>query len=163
MRGPLRLFNSRILRNIVQAEITNGLLLPALAKARIAHWVGQLERGVLDRMSESSAEQTFNNEIFGTVLGYEQFGTAIESTLLPKRAAPSGRDTPDFVLGRFDVSAGVEQWAAVGEIKNAKTDLDHPQVGRANRETPVEQAFRYATTGKPGVGWVLVTNFREIP
>src|SRR5665213_810291 len=118
--------------------------------------------GVLDRMSESSAEQTFNSEIFGTVLGYKQFGLAVEASLMPKRTGPSGRDTPDFVLGRFDIAAGVEEWGAVGEIKNSKTDLDQPQVGRANKETPVEQALRYAVKGKPGVEWILVTNFREI-
>jgi hypothetical protein len=66
------------------------------------------------------------------------------------------------VLGRFDLTAGVEEWAAVGEIKNAKTDLDQPQVGRANSETPVEQGFRYATKGKPGVESIIVTNLREV-
>jgi hypothetical protein len=113
----------------------------------------------MERLSESSAEQTFNSEIFGTALGYLQVGQAVEATLLPKRS--SGRDTPDFVLGRFDLTADVEEWVAVGEIKNARTDLDQPQVGRPSRETPVEQGFRYATT-KPGVEWVLVTNLREV-
>jgi hypothetical protein len=135
---------------------------PANARERIAHWAEQLDRGVLDRITESSAEQTFNNEIFGTVLGYVQIGQATEASLMPKRTGPSGRDTPDFVLGRFDLTAGIEQWVAVGEIKNAKTDLDQPQVSRANKETPVEQAFRYGAKGKAGVEWILVTNFREI-
>lgn len=162
MRKQEPLFNSRILRNIVNAELTAGLVLPVSAAQRIAHWAAQLQRGAVDRMSESSAEQTFNNEIFGTVLGYEQFGAAVEASLLPKRTGPSGRDTPDFVLGRFDLTAGVEEWVAVGEIKNSKTDLDHPQVSRPNRETPVEQAFRYANRGRPGVEWIVITNFREI-
>jgi len=81
---------------------------------------------------------------------------------MPKRSGPTGRDVPDFVIGKFDLSAGVEEWAAVGEIKGSKTDLDQPQVGRANKETPVEQAFRYAAKGKAGVEWIIVTNFREI-
>jgi hypothetical protein len=42
------------------------------------------------------------------------------------------------VLGRFDLSAGIEKWVAVGEIKDSKTDLDAPQIGRPTKETPVE-------------------------
>ena len=91
-------------------------------------------------MTESSAEQTFNQEIFGTVLGYEQIGTALEASLIPKRTGPSGRDTPDFVLGRFDLSAGLEEWRVVGEIKGSKTDLDQPQIGRANKKRLLNKA-----------------------
>ena len=130
--------------------------------ARVRHWANQISRGVLNKMTEGQAEQTFINEIFGTVLGYEQMGTATEASLMPKRTGSSGKDTPDFVLGRFDLAAGIEDWAAVGEVKNAKTDLDQPQVGRKNKETPVDQAFRYATKGRPGVDWIIVSNFREI-
>jgi hypothetical protein len=153
------LFNARVLRNILRGERDRGVEIRTAAVAAMDHWIDQLDRGVLNRLSESSAEQTFNSEIFGTALGYLQVGQAVEATLVPKRS--SGRDTPDFVLGRFGLSAGVEEWVAVGEIKNAQTDLDQPQIGRPSRETPVEQGFRYATT-KPGVGWVLVTNLREV-
>ncbi|RVD58143.1 hypothetical protein EN746_03410 [Mesorhizobium sp. M8A.F.Ca.ET.023.02.2.1] len=136
------LFKKRILKKIIRAEQDRGVALPPLAEERITHWVDQLRRGAIDKVTESSAEQTFNQEIFGTVLGYAQLGTATEASLMPKRTGPSGRDTPDFVLGRFDLSAGVEDWTVVGEIKGSKTDLDQPQMGRLNKETPVEQAFR---------------------
>jgi hypothetical protein len=159
MANAQTLFNARVLRNVLRGERDRGVEPPAAAIAAMDHWIDQLQRGVLNRLTESSAEQTFNSEIFGTVLGYEQIGRVVEASLMPKRS--SGRDTPDFVLGRFDLTAGVEEWAAVGEIKDAKTDLDQPQVGRANRETPVEQGFRYATK-KPGVAWVLVTDLREV-
>src|ERR1051325_4457766 len=159
-REPL--FNSRVLRQIIREERQNGLTPPPRAVTAIRHWRDQLRRGVLNRLSESSSEQTFNSEIFGSVLGYTQIGQTIEATLLPKMTGPGARGTPDFVLGRFDPSAGISEWVVVGEIKNAKTDLDQPQVGRANPETPVEQAFRYATTAKPGVEWIIVTNFREV-
>jgi hypothetical protein len=159
MSKPQPLFNARVLRNVLRGERERGVEVPAAAEAAIVHWIDQLDRGVLHRLSESSAEQTFNSEIFGTALGYLQVGQAVQATLVPKRA--SGRETPDFVLGHFDLTAGVEEWVAVGEIKNAKTDLDQPQVSRTNRETPVEQGFRYATK-KPGVQWVLVTNLREV-
>lgn len=162
MRKREALFNSRILRSVVARELQSGIVIPPLALERITHWADLLRRGVLDRMSESSAEQTFNAEIFGTVLGYQQIGSTNEATLLPKRTGPGGRDTPDFILGRFDPGARVEEWGAVGEIKNSRTDLDQPQVGRSNKETPVEQGFRYASRGKPGVEWIIVTNFRQV-
>jgi hypothetical protein len=156
------LFNQRVLRQLVDQEVASGVAPNAQARERLLHWVDQIQRGALDRVSESSAEQTFNSEIFGTVLGYTQFGQSVEHTLLPKRTGSTGRDTPDLVLGHFDLTADREEWFAVGEIKNSKTDLDQPQLGRTNKETPVEQGFRYATKGRPGVEWVIVTNFREI-
>ena len=145
------LFNARVLRGVLRGERERGVQVPTTAIAAVNHWIDQLDRGVLNRLSESSAEQTFNNEIFGTLLGYVQVGQAVVATLVPKRS--SGRNTPDFVLGRFDLTAGMEEWIAVGEIKDAKTDLDQPQVSRPNRETPVEQGFRYGTK-KAGVEWV---------
>lgn len=90
-REPL--FNQRVLRMLVEQEIASGVEPSDLARERMAHWIDQLQRGALDRVSESTAEQTFNNEIFGTVLGYTQFGQAVEHTLLPKRTGASGRDT----------------------------------------------------------------------
>src|SRR5258707_1319953 len=123
-----QLFNARVLRNVLRGQRELGVEPPATAVVAMDHWIAQLQRGVLNRLTESSAEQTFNSEIFGTVLGYEQIGRSVEASLMPKRS--SGRDTPDFVLGRFDLTAGVEEWAAVGEIKGAKTDLDQPQVAR---------------------------------
>lgn len=156
------LFNAKVLRNLLRAEAQKGVSPPDDARKRILFWIEQLERGVLHRVTESTAEQTFNNEIFGTVLGYQQIGQAIEATLLPKRSGHNPKHTPDFVLGRFDLTAGVEQWAAVGEIKNAATDLDQPQISRKNKETPVEQGFRYATHGRPGVEWIIVSNFKEV-
>ncbi|MER8944253.1 hypothetical protein NKH82_33270 [Mesorhizobium sp. M0915] len=152
------LFNARVLRNVLRGSASAAWRVPAGAVAALDHWIDQLDRGVLNRLSESSAEQTFNSEIFGTALGYLQVGQAVEATMVPKRS--SGRDTPDFVLGHFDLTAGIEEWGAVGEIKNM-TDLNQPQMGRPSRETPVEQGFRYATK-KPGVEWVLVTNLREL-
>ncbi|MGK2908821.1 MAG: Eco57I restriction-modification methylase domain-containing protein [Sphingobium sp.] len=157
-----QLFNEKILKNSVRAESRKGEAPPQTARDRILFWIQQLERGVLRRVTEGSAEQTFNNEIFGTVLGYHQLGQAIEATLVPKRTGPNAAHTPDFVLGRFDLTAGIEDWVAVGEVKNAATDLDQPQLSRKNKETPVEQAFRYATHGRPGVEWIIVSNFEEV-
>jgi hypothetical protein len=99
-REPL--FKKRILDKALEVERNRGTSVPPLAMTRITHWASHISRGVLDKVSESEAEQTFNSEIFGTVLGYEQLGTATEASLMPKRTGPSGRDTPDFVLGRFD-------------------------------------------------------------
>ena len=47
-------------------------------------------------------------------------------------------------------------------MKGLKIDLDQPQVGRQERQTPVEQGFGYATGTVPGIDWVIISNFREI-
>lgn len=156
---PEALLNAKVLASMLSIERARVPPPSPAAVAAIKHWATQLRNGVLHKLTESSAEQTFNNEIFGTVLGYKQVGAAIPATMMPKRSLK--RNTPDFVLGRFDPNAKVERWVAVGEIKDVRTDLDQPQTGRANNETPVEQAFRYAGI-KAGVEWVVVTNLGEI-
>jgi len=150
------LFNKKVLLNALKGEREKGVELPKPAIAAMRHWIDQLGRGLLNKLSESSAEQSFNNEIFGTVLGYEQIGQAVEASLMPKRTGPQRQRYAGLRSWSFDLTAGLEDWVAVGEIKDAKTDLDQPQIGRLNRETPVEQGFRYASKGRPGVEWIIL-------
>jgi len=156
------LFNKRVLNNFTRSAKADGIKLPSGAQEIAAHWAHQLNTGALDRLTESQVEQTFNNEVFGKLLGYRQIGEVTEATLMPKATVTSGRDTPDFVLGRFEPLGRVEEWVAVGEVKDSRTDLDQPQASRKNKETPVEQGFRYANRGRPGIDWIIVSNFREI-
>ncbi len=75
------LFKQRVLRNIVNAERSKGTKLPAGASSIIQHWVDQLKRGTLAKLTESSIEQTFTAELFGRLLGYQQIGQATEASL----------------------------------------------------------------------------------
>jgi type I restriction-modification system DNA methylase subunit len=161
MSGRQKLFNSRVVQNFLRAARMDGIQPQPRARSIIEHWTHQLASGAIDRLTESEVEQTFNNEIFGKLLGYRQIGEVTDATLMPKKTGISG-NTPDFVLGRFEPSSRIDKWAAVGEVKDSRTDLDQPQASRKNKETPVEQGFRYATMGRPGIEWVIVSNFREV-
>lgn len=159
---PSPLFNPRVLRKYLETARFEGVELPKSAAEIVRKWFEGLTSGAIDRLSESQVEQTFNNQIFGKLLGYLQIGETSEASLMPKTTGVTGRDTPDFVIGRFNPTANIDQWVAVGEVKDSRTDLDQPQLGRPNRETPIEQGFRYATRGRPGIEWVIVSNFKEI-
>lgn len=162
MASQNSLFNPRVLKNFIAKARWEGVTLPDEAGTIICGWADKLARGVIDKFNEGQVEQTFNQQIFCRFLGYRQLGEASEATIVPKVTGPRGRDTPDFVLGRFDAAANIDRWAVVGEVKSSLTDLDQPQIQRTNKETPVEQAFRYAIHGKPGVEWIIVSNFKEV-
>jgi hypothetical protein len=102
------LFNQRVLKKFVNSARWEGVTLPEQAHSLARAWDEQLRRGVIDKLTESQVEQTFNAQIFGRLLGYRQIGEAAEASLMPKTTGDSGRDTPDFVLGRFDPAASIE-------------------------------------------------------
>jgi type I restriction-modification system DNA methylase subunit len=156
------LFNARILHRALTKYVAAGHGPPPGAGEVIRSWHQQLATGVLSRYTETQVEQAFNAAIFEKILGYLPFGHGLVHHIVPKRTAQGGQNIPDFVLGTFNPHAAVERWRAVGEIKAVNVNLDLPQTSRRNHETPVQQAFRYALTGKPGVEWVLLTNFAEI-
>ncbi|BBU63066.1 type II endonuclease-methyltransferasefusion protein [Methylosinus sp. C49] len=151
------LFNPRVLGRHINAERERGIALPDGAKEVVDMWIEQLP--ALEKLNEQQVEQAFNGRIFGRLLGYRQPGEDRSTTLVPKPSAAGRRMTPDFALGSFSTGSN---WTAVGEVKAVKTDLDLPQIGRPNRETPVEQGFRYATNTIPGIEWIVISNFREI-
>lgn len=159
---PTPLFNPRVLRKYLNTARFEGVELPEGSALIARQWHERLTSGAIDKLSESQVEQTFNNQIFGKLLGYRQIGETAEASLMPKTTGATGRDIPDFVIGRFDPTANVEQWIAVGEVKDSRSNLDQPQLNRENNETPVEQGFRYATRGRPGIEWVIISNFKEI-
>ena len=154
------LFNPRVVAQEV-GRLRRTLTAPSRGFQLIRDWAQRISEGSLNSYSESQVEQAFNAAMFVDVLEYRPLGSGT-AHIVPKRTGATGRDTPDVVLGVFNPPSGVERWHAVCEIKGLHTDLDLPQTSRYVRETPVQQAFRYALTGRPGVEWVIVTNFREI-
>lgn len=163
MPAPIKsLFSARILDREVKRYIADGNGPPKDAGDVIVTWHRQLSSGALARYTETQIEQAFNAAIFEKVLGYVPLGQGPVHHIVPKRTSAGGQNIPDFVLGTFNPQKKVERWRAVGEIKAPSVNLDLPQTSRKNHETPVQQAFRYALTGKPGVEWVILTNFAEI-
>jgi predicted RNA methylase len=155
------LFDARVLEVHLSEAKRSGRTLPQGALELVRNWHDRISSGSLGGYSETQIEQAFNSAFFVDLLEYDPIGRSPEHHIVPKRTG-DGRDIPDFVLGKFIPNAGVERWVAVGETKGINSNLDLPQASRFSRETPVEQAFRYASKSRVGVEWVIVTNFREI-
>ncbi len=142
--------------------LRGGNELPPQADSIIRTWSAKLSTFRTQKYTETQLEQAFNDAIFTQILGYRSIGSGAPHNIVPKRTGEKGRDVPDFVLGTFDPALQIERWRAVGEIKGVGTDLDAPQTSRFQKESPVEQGFRYALHGRPGVEWIIVTNYTEI-
>lgn len=120
----------------------------------------QYVSGVLPRFTETSVEQSWNEQVFAKVLGYQ---TQFSHDRLPfhlKAKDFRGGYFADFSLGFF--GAGTERILASAELKGPETSLDAAQAGKSyGGLTPVEQAFR-AAKEQPDCLWVLVSNFSEL-
>lgn len=128
----------------------------------VLNWIEAIEERHLDKYTETQVEQAFNRAIWTESLDYVPIGSSDKFHIHPKATRSGTRDTPDFALGLFETRSRKERWRVVGEIKDIHTSLDRPQLSRYSKETPVQQGFRYAMRGPPGIEWVVVTNFQEV-
>lgn len=124
----------------------------------IDSWVWSLENSDLDKTKEVSVQGPFLTRIFGDSLGYEQAGGGVETHHLVAELGIK-QDSADAGLGFY--TSTLKTTRAVVELKDAHTSLDKKQIGRANKETPVEQAYRYANK-QDSCKWIIVSNFKEI-
>lgn len=121
-------------------------------------WHRDFHDGSLKGDKETSREQAYNQAFFVQILGYAEKPSA-PFTLEPKSSTNFGQ-LPDARLGHFDLSGGLENTAAVVELKDASTSLDRPQ-RRDGNLSPVQQGFKY----KPqyvNCPFVIVSNFYEL-
>ena len=116
----------------------------------------------LPKESESRVEQSFNEQLFAKVFGYQTLLSheRLPYHLRPKNYARAVGRYDDFSLGIF---WGDERdlVAVTAEFKDPGTDLDAPQTDRREKISAVEQAFRVAR-GFPSCLSVIVSNFREL-
>jgi hypothetical protein len=115
----------------------------------------------LPKVAETRVEQSFNEQLFGKVLGYQ---TLLSHPTLPFHLSPKSRNAigryDDFSLGFFGV--GDDRVIASAELKSPGCNLDSPQRGGSyGGISPVEQACRMGRE-LAGCRWVLVSNFREL-
>jgi hypothetical protein len=113
--------------------------------------------GVLPGLRETRVEQSWNEQIFARVLGYQ---TLFSHDRLPYHLEPkrhSGGRYSDFSIGWF--GDGPDRAIASAELKGPGADLDAPQSGYDGM-TPVEQAVSCAV--REGTPWALVSNFNEL-
>lgn len=154
------LFHRTVLQREVSRALKAGCAPTAAQHDIVRKWHREVEKRAFASYSETQLEQAFLQAFFVEVLGYTPLGAGPVHNIVPKRTAAAG--IPDFVLGTFAPSQRIERWRVVGELKGIGTNLDLPQASRYSRETPVQQAFRYALHGRVGTEWVVVSNISEI-
>lgn len=147
------LFNKRILtQNLIISEI------PADHLQILQDWQGMIANRNLEKHKETAVVSAFISKLLETVLGYRTLGRGENYSLAQEYKIKNGE--VDAALGHFSNDKIGDKVQAVFEFKGAKTkNLDALISGR--KETPVEQAWRYARDAK-GCQWILVSNYLEI-
>ncbi|HRN97518.1 MAG TPA: N-6 DNA methylase [Candidatus Saccharibacteria bacterium] len=123
----------------------------------IETWHNDYHKGSLRTDKETSREQAYNQDFFVRILGYQE-KPASPFSLEPKATTEKGQ-LPDVVLSYTDKANGVENIAAVVELKGAAIPLDRPQRREGNM-SPVQQGFKYKTQYR-NCPFVIVSNFYE--
>lgn len=153
----MKLFNGPLLRRFAANFELSEDVFQAASKV-IDSWVWSLENSDLDKTKEVSVQGPFLTRIFGDSLGYEQAGGGVETHHLVAELGIK-QDSADAGLGFY--TSTLKTTRVVVELKDAHTSLDKKQISRANRESPVEQAYRYANK-QDSCKWIVVSNFKEI-
>lgn len=153
----MKLFDAPLLRReAANGGISEEVIAPAIEV--IKKWVWSLRNSDLAKTKEVSVQGPFLTRIFQDCLGYQQQGGGQDVHHLIAELSVN-QDAADAGLGFY--SATLKTDLVVVELKDAQTSLDKKQIGRARKETPVEQGFRYANK-IDSCKWVIVSNFREI-
>ncbi|HEX8331146.1 MAG TPA: hypothetical protein VF622_00920 [Segetibacter sp.] len=119
----------------------------------------ELETGKLQSLKEEEIKSRFLNQFFGEVLGFS-YGTSRNWMLREEKKSVVDGTKPDTALGYFSIDKMDDDVRVVIEIKDANTSLDQKQ-RRQNNQTPVEQAFSYASKMGGNCKWVIVSNIKE--
>lgn len=123
----------------------------------VKKWHHDYHHGSLKADKETSREQAYNQDFFIRILGYEE-KPAVPYSLEPKATTEKGQ-LPDAVLSYTNKANGIENIAAVVELKGASIPLDRPQRREGNM-SPVQQGFKYKTQYR-NCPFVIVSNFYE--
>lgn len=120
----------------------------------------QFVSGILPRFTETNVEQSWNEQVFAAVLGYQ---TQFSHDQLPFHLKAKNFQRgyySDFALGFFGV--GPDRVLVSAELKGPLSSLDAPQPGTSyGGRSAVQQAF-LAARQQPGCVWVVVSNFAEL-
>lgn len=122
------------------------------------YWYDDYKHGSLKTDKETSREQGYNKDFFITILGYTEKKYGHPHTMEPK-ATTEQKQFPDVLLSYTDTGNGIENVAAVVELKGAAVSLDRPQQREGNL-SPVQQAFKYKPQYR-SCPFVIVSNFFE--
>ncbi len=119
----------------------------------------EFESGKIESLKEEEIKSRFINTFFGDILGFN-YGNSNNWRLRDEKKSIIDGTKPDAALGFFFVNRALDEVRAIIEIKDAKTSLDDKQA-RPKKQTPVEQAFDYASKAGGSCKWVILSNIKE--
>ncbi|MBN8694580.1 MAG: hypothetical protein J0L69_15405 [Bacteroidetes bacterium] len=125
----------------------------------IQNWINEIESGKLANQKEEEVKSRFILNFFGDVLGFN-YGNSHKWSLREEKKSVTDGTKSDGALGTFFADGKNEIVKVVIEMKDATTDLDKAQA-RPDKQTPVEQAFTYASKSGGNCKWVIVSNMLE--
>lgn len=126
------------------------------ARQTLAQWAAT----DLSKTKEKTVQAQFLIRIMTDCLGYGLQTSGREEWHLTPEISIQG-DSADAGLGFYSADKTSAKTLVVVELKDAATSLDKKQMGRDRKESPIEQAYRYASKVDE-CKWIIVTNFREL-
>ncbi|MCK4667778.1 Eco57I restriction-modification methylase domain-containing protein [Candidatus Dependentiae bacterium] len=157
------IFNRKILDRLLEKEEEGYLKFFNNFNDNLEEYADRIKSGKIYKFSELEFQETFLTEVFEEVLGYTYITHAKDEwNLRREQTTRLDSSKPDAIIGFGGFDKGSEaDVRGVIELKSAGTDLDAKQSGHGN-QTPVEQAFSYASKFGKNCRWVIVSNFIEI-
>ena len=119
----------------------------------------ELESGKISSLKEEEFKPRFISTFFGDILGFN-YGNADRWQLRDEKKSKTDGTKADAVLGYLFIDKNQDDVRVVIEIKDANTDLDSIQ-NRPDKQSPVSQAFGYASKSGGNCKWVIVSNIKE--
>ena len=116
-------------------------------KEAVLKWIKKLEKGELKE--EVSNYGNFSRIILENILGYDY-----EENIVENVKEQYGRGLSEFAIEKDNKKF------MVIELKGSNADLDKPQNRKADKRTPVDQAFDYAKRSGD-IDWIFVSNYNE--
>lgn len=154
--GVAGLFGKNRLRELAQLVSTEEV---KSSIELVQTWLDNYRHGSLKADLETGREQDYNHDFFIQILGYKGKNN-VPFTFTPKdRTSVRGGQKADAVLRYTNPALGIDNIAAVVELKGAGVDLDKPQPREGNL-TPAQQAFKYKPL-YPSCPFVVLSNFYE--
>ncbi len=146
-------------------NFTKGLANLEHKVAVVRKWQAAIASGKAIDLKETQQDMFFLGDILGEVLDYDYQGVE-QWNLEVKPRTNVDATRPDAVLGLFKVgneTTPAHRFVkAVVEIKGTTINLDNKQRERADKATPIEQAFGYVPKLGGHCSWVIVSNIEEI-
>jgi hypothetical protein len=133
-----------------------GISIPPEHAAVLQHWAQTIRDKSIYAHNESNLRGAFIDTLFVKVLGYAQFGSGVDCTIITEKQAGSG--AADVALGLF--TADKTSVISPVELKGPDTrNLDAIMPGR--HKSPVTQVWEYAND-TAGASVMVVSNMLEL-